>query len=337
MAIATTYNTAGNREDLSDIISLISPQDTPVYSTIKKVKATGIYHEWQMDKLLPINKKATVEGDDVSVFDNMSKQRARTGTHIQQIRRPYHVSKQQQLVLTAGVANEFDRQKMLAAENLLRDIESVICGSQDDGTDNGVTGYQTRGLDSWISSSAQSTNPVPAAFLTPAGSIVTGGASITEAAFKGVIQSVYQQAGNKGLNYRLIAGPTLRAQISLFLKTGGAAYSGSAASNSLVRSQQDGKSKQLFEGVDLYHSDFGIVTIEPSLFLARNDGTQYTDDAATSGPKGFLIRDDLLELAYLQDVMSEELPDMGGGRRGYVDVLCGLVCLNPLGFGKISA
>ena len=43
MAKAATYNTAGNREDLSDAISLLEPEATPLTSLAKKETATGTF------------------------------------------------------------------------------------------------------------------------------------------------------------------------------------------------------------------------------------------------------------------------------------------------------
>ena len=51
MASSTSYNTAGNREDLTDIISILEPESTPFVSMMKKGRATGTFVEWQADKL----------------------------------------------------------------------------------------------------------------------------------------------------------------------------------------------------------------------------------------------------------------------------------------------
>ena len=50
MAIVTntflTYSAIGNREDLADIIYMISPTETPFQSAAAKTKATATLHEW---------------------------------------------------------------------------------------------------------------------------------------------------------------------------------------------------------------------------------------------------------------------------------------------------
>ena len=342
MALALTYQISGNREDLSDIISLVFPQGTPIYNSIKKVKATGIYHEWQMDLLLPVNTAAQVEGDDVAVYNNMSQNRARTGVYIQTLRIPYMVSKQQEKVLTAGVSDEFARQKMLAVKNMLIGIEATIGSDNETAVDNGVTGYATRGLGKWIQSTAQAVKPVPTNYLTPSASIQSGSASLTETQFRAVLQNVYQEAGENNLNYRLVVGPTLKAQIALFSKTSGATQA-AATNNNQFRYNVDGAAKKMYDGVDIYDSDWGMISVEPSMFLARVNGNSFTADDASQGTaslkagrRGYLIRDDLLELAYLQDVQTFDNPDLGGGRRGYCDAMIGLCLLNPLGVGKFT-
>ena len=51
MALSTSYNTAGNREDLTDVISTLEPESTPFVSMAKKAQATGTFFEYQVDKL----------------------------------------------------------------------------------------------------------------------------------------------------------------------------------------------------------------------------------------------------------------------------------------------
>ncbi len=46
-----TYDSIGEREDLSDVIYNISPTDTPFLSSAAKVKASAVLHEWQTDSL----------------------------------------------------------------------------------------------------------------------------------------------------------------------------------------------------------------------------------------------------------------------------------------------
>ena len=45
MATYLTSNAVGEREDLSNVISRIDPDETPIFSNAKKETTKGIFHE----------------------------------------------------------------------------------------------------------------------------------------------------------------------------------------------------------------------------------------------------------------------------------------------------
>src|SRR3977135_3293100 len=60
-----TYESIGNREDLSDVVYRIDPTETPFVSGIEKEKASAVNHEWQVQALAAVNPaNAQLEGDD---------------------------------------------------------------------------------------------------------------------------------------------------------------------------------------------------------------------------------------------------------------------------------
>ena len=61
-----SYDAKGIREDLSNVIYNISPEETPFYSSLKKVKASNTLHEWQTDTLRASAANAHIEGDDTT-------------------------------------------------------------------------------------------------------------------------------------------------------------------------------------------------------------------------------------------------------------------------------
>ena len=70
------------------------------------------------------------------------------------------------------------------------------------------------------------------------------------------------------------------------------------------------------------------INIIPSLFLNRTSGSNTIDD-----DYGYLICHELIGLFVLKAESNTELENQGGGRRGYTDVIAGVACFNPLGFG----
>ena len=64
MPTYTSYDQVGKAEDVSDIITDISPTDTPFYSSIRTEKVNARVFEWQEDSLAAAANNAQVEGAD---------------------------------------------------------------------------------------------------------------------------------------------------------------------------------------------------------------------------------------------------------------------------------
>lgn len=329
MAQATSYNVAGNREDLTDLLTILEPEDTPILSTITKTKRpTNTYQEWQVDNLAAVSFAGAVEGRDVASFANKSENRARIGNYVQIFQRPWAVSQVQELMNPAGISNEVAQSKAKALRETKRDIESAIGSDNDMRADNGTLGWNTRGLGSWIASSAQSTNPVPASYLTPSTSIdSTATSSLTEALFNGVFKSIFEKNGGRR-NYQLFAGPNLKSAISNFQRV-----TGSSGTTKTYQVTQDASDNAIDLNVEMYRGDYHDVAVIPTLFNGRVDGGAVTDQVRA---RGYVIDPELVGWGYMKGIEQVEFPNQGGGRRGMVEAIGTLVVKNPLGLGKFA-
>ena len=65
----TGYSAVGIREELSNIIQNISPEQTPFISNVGSENVTNTYFEWQEDSLSAVQTTAQIDGDDVTAFD----------------------------------------------------------------------------------------------------------------------------------------------------------------------------------------------------------------------------------------------------------------------------
>ena len=318
MASSTSYNTAGNREDLTDIISILEPESTPFVSMMKKGRATGTFVEWQADKLSTPDFDGVNEGEDVSSFKNQAEDRARLGNYVQKFRDTFQVSDIQELVDTAGVANEFANAEAKAVRNVKRSIESAFCSSQDRQAEAGSgTPYKTRGMLKWLGDGGQPSD-IPAAYQNVANDN-TG--TQTEATFNSVLQELYEANGMPGGQLTLIAGPSLKQEISNFSRQ-------ASATNNTYVINQDAESRKITLTVNLYEGDFGNVAIVPSLFVNRTSGSDTLDADA-----GLLIDPEYVGMHSLKAESATELEDQGGGRRGFVDVIAALACYSPKAHG----
>lgn len=331
MAQAASYNVAGVREDLTDFLTILEPEDTPILSSISKTKKpSNAYQEWQVDNLSAPAFAGVVEGQDISSFDNKAANRARIGNYNQIFQRSWAVSQLQDLQDVAGVASEVANSKAKAMREMKRDIESAIASDNDMQATDGAVAYKLRGLGEWIKATAQTVNPVPASYRTPSASInTTATASLTEDNFNAVFQGIYEQNGGKR-SYTLFAGPSLKRAISKFQR-----YEGASGTTKTYMVSQDATDNAIDLNVEIYRGDFHDVSIIPTLF----NGVVSGDTSITNQRKarGYVIDPELVGVGYMKGIEGNELPNQGGGRRGYVEAILTLVVKNPLGLGKFSA
>jgi hypothetical protein len=322
MAKAASYNTAGNREDLTDVLTILEPESTPFVSMAKKAAASGTFFEVQTQSLDQPSFDGVNEGEDVTSFDNKSADRVRLGNYIQKFRRTYQVSDIQELVDTAGVASEFSHSEALAVREIKRDMEAAVCSAQDRQADSGSgSPYKTRGMFKWLGVGGQPSD-VPAAFQNVAND-TTG--TQTEATFNSVLQELYEANGMPGGQLTLIAGPTLKKEISDFARQEG---STTALSFQVT---QPAESKKITLSVNFYEGDFGNIAIIPSVFLNRTSGSSTIDSDA-----GLLIDPEYVAIHTLKAESNSELENQGGGRRGFCDVIAGLACHSPKAHGYFN-
>lgn len=330
MAIATTYNTAGDREDLTNALTILTPEDCPKISTFSKsTDASNMLHEWQMDTLQPVSIAGFVEGADVSSFTDQVAQRARVGNRQQIFFRTWAVSKSQLSSDPAGVTNEMANSKTKCIRELKRDQEATIGSDNDLQTGTGLVPSKLRALGKWISTTPGS--DVPAAYTTPSASISTAtSGALTESGFNDVYQSIFQQVGGRR-NYTLYAGPTLKRTISKFQRNPSAT---TATQTYIVN--QDASQHQIDLNVTIYEGDFHHVVIIPDMFNGLADGANPGVVTAQQQNRGYVIDPDLVSLSWMYGVDPQDLPDFGGGPNGYVRCSLTLQVNNPLGLGKFA-
>jgi len=313
-----TGSAVSNREDLSNELAILAPEETPILSLCSKGKASATYTEWTVDSLASPATTGISEGSDVTSFSDKFADRARLGNYIQLMRRDYIVSNLQQAVSSVGPANVAQAEAKSMRE-IKRDIEATIASDNEMTVENGAgTPYGMRGLGKWIQSSAQATNPVPAAYRTPSGSIISS--TISESSFNSLIGSIFARNGEMN-SLTLVANVALRQLISNFTR----ATPSSAGVTYHVN--QEATSKQITLSVNLYDSDFGLVKIvngNPSCMPTTNTNV------------GYVLNPKYLGFNTLIPMGATRLENQGGGERGFVDVAGTLCVKHPQAHGKIA-
>lgn len=143
-----TYQAIGNREDLIDIITNISPVDTPVLSMTESVKANAVLHEWQTQALKTPTAVARIEGDDANIKTVTPTVRLTNSTQI--IDNNFIVTNTQEATRSAGRSSEETYQTDIAMKELANDIEYAYVVNSAAVTGAAGTARQLKGLVGWV-------------------------------------------------------------------------------------------------------------------------------------------------------------------------------------------
>jgi hypothetical protein len=127
MATYQTYQQVGIAEDISEVISNLSPRKTPFQSTIGSEKVTQPLFQWQEDTLRAVAANAAVEGADASFITVVPTVMRNNYTQI--FTEAVQVSDRADIVKTHGRKKEFAYQMAKSAAQVKRDLENVLVGT----------------------------------------------------------------------------------------------------------------------------------------------------------------------------------------------------------------
>jgi len=334
MSATIEINQVGKREDLRDFISLADVRERPLLAMATKMEGPGNMRiDWQVDKFDTADADNSVaDGVDVSTFDDKAEHRALLSNYCQKFRRSWRVGDLAENISNiAGLkGGEAARAVDKCLEEIARDIEKCIGSNNKAQLETGSsTPYKTRGLGAWLERSDSGVRadvtpdavlPIPAAFEVPAASVNTTD-PVLESGLKAVLASVYAQWG-KSASLDMVCGPSVRNDISGFTQTqfGSDATTAVASAASVRAFNADLNGKKIVSSITMYEGDFNSVRLHTSLLLPDND-------------YAYVIPFDFFGVAWGRQPRVKQLEDQGGGPRGYVDAIIGLVIKNPTVFG----
>ena len=313
-------STSGNREDLSDLITLTDPYETPFFSMVQKGQARHVVHEWLTEALA-----ATATGGGSTYAEGASFSaagvlgRTRLWNYCEIFRKDIQVSNTQRAVLPAGIKDEYLHQIQLATKEIGRDIEITLFQGVA-GSASGSTGAlrTMKTLRNMITTNAFSTTSTA---IGCTGTIFSGTSwALGETMFNSTLEQVFLRGGR--VDTVFVNGATKR-QISRFT-------AGSTQASAVVgisRRNQDAGGKRLIAGVDTYDSDFGVVSIVLDRFVGQTEGGS---GLGTANPdnRAFFLQMDAFEVSILRPLKHVPLPPGGDAVRGMVLTELTLTCYN---------
>jgi hypothetical protein len=128
MAQFQTYDQVGIKEDVSDVISNISPTTTPFQSLIKTERVNNTVFQWQEDELASVADNAKVEGftaQDVELAPTVMRQ-----NYTQIMSKTINISATADAVSTYGRAKETAYQLSKKAAEIKREFEYHLVGKE---------------------------------------------------------------------------------------------------------------------------------------------------------------------------------------------------------------
>jgi len=300
------------REDLSDVITMISPYDTPFFSMLQSKAATSTKHEWIRDSLTTVDSGGALEGDQFLGATLVDPTRA--NNHTQILRKDFAVTGTNEAVTHAGMASQFSYQMMKALRELARNTEQALLCQKDASAPAGSTtaartmnGLYHEILDADVAVAADNFLFDVSASTDGTGAPGTAAAAaLTEAKFNTLLQRMWTAGVAPDT---ILASPAAKKDIT--------AYAGSSIARFNV-----GKN-DLVSNVMRYESDFGTVDVILERFGPTGHATTANGDTglivgAAGSKTAFALERQHLCKATLRPTVAERLPKSGDSERGMV-------------------
>lgn len=248
MAQATanlTYNMSTNVRDVTDLISIVAQTDTPIFSSLSRVKANGTFHEAQTYDLVTGSDNVLIEGADYTLARSTVPSTAGNWTQI--FFKQAKVSKTQQAVQTYGIDDLLAQALEWRMTEIATDIEkALITGTGNSGASG--TGRRLKGALAFITTNVE----------TGTGS---GTEALNETMFNNALQKIYD-AGGRPKNVHV--NSFQKRKISSF-----------TASNT---KHIQAESNKLVNSIDTYESDFGVMQIDLNPFMDTDKALIFQKD-----------------------------------------------------------
>lgn len=285
-----SYDAVGIREDLSDIITNISPEETPFYTKCRKTTARNTLVEWQTDSLRSSAANAHLEGDETSFDAVTATVRLNNATQI--FKNAVVIADTDEGLDKAGRASEIAYTTLKIAKEQKLDIEKALFDSNAKVNTNG-SARELAGVPAWLTSNTD--------FGANEGADPTGDGTDTRTdetttlrafdqdRFDTVMQSIWENGGNPDTVY-----------LSAFQMNKALAFSG----NNNQRSNVQAGDERVIKSLAVYVTPWGTVEFMPSRENRSRDV--------------LIIQDDMWEVATLRPTKNIELAKTGDATKRQV-------------------
>ena len=304
----TSFDAAGIRESLADVIANISPEEVPLQSNIGSENVSNTYFEWQTDSLAATSTTARIDGDDVSSFDSTSAT-TRVGNYTHILRRTLIVADNMGAQDLAGRNDELAYQLAKRGKELRRDVEAVLTDNNAQVAGNSSTARETGGLGAWVATNES---------VGSGGGLTTGDGTtartdgtqrdFTEAMLKDAMQQAFTSGGQPSI---LMVGPHNKTVVSGFAGIAAQRYQAPSDSPTTI-----------IGAADVYLSDFGTLSVTANRFSRERDA--------------WLLDPEYASVCYLRPIQQVELAKTGDAEKRMVLAEFGLKVTNEAAHAVVA-
>ena len=304
----TSFDAAGIRESLADVIANISPEEVPLQSNIGSENVSNTYFEWQTDSLAATSTTARIDGDDVSSFDSTSAT-TRVGNYTHILRRTLIVADNMGAQDLAGRNDELAYQLAKRGKELRRDVEAVLTDNNAQVAGNSSTARETGGLGAWVATNEN---------VGSGGGLTTGDGTtartdgtqrdFTEAMLKDAMQQAFTSGGQPSI---LMVGPHNKTVVSGFAGIAAQRYQAPSDSPTTI-----------IGAADVYLSDFGTLSVTANRFSRERDA--------------WLLDPEYASVCYLRPIQQVELAKTGDAEKRMVLAEFGLKVTNEAAHAVVA-
>ena len=286
-----SYDAVGIKEDLSDIITNVSPEETPFYTKCGKTSASNTLVEWQTDALRSSAANAHIEGNDTTADAMTATTRLNNRTQI--FKNAVTVPDTDEGLDKAGRAREIAYQTLKIAKEQKLDIEKALFDNNAKVAGNSTTARELAGAPTWLTSNTD--------FGANEGADATGDGTdartdetttliaFSQTRFDGVMQSIWENGGNPDTVY-----------LSAFQMNVALDFTG----NNNQRSAVQAGDERVIKSLAVYVTPWGTIEFIPSRENRSRDV--------------FIMQDDMWEVATLRPTKNIELAKTGDATKRQV-------------------
>lgn len=309
----TRYDMKGLREDLSNLISNISPEQTPFMSaagTGKRANQTLI--EWQTESLAAADgTNAVVEGND-STFA-VPPATTRVGNYTQISEKTVVLSDTLEAVDKAGRKSELAHQIAKKGKELKRDLETIFLQAQAGVAGSSTVPRKTAGINAWVKTNVNldATSGANPTYTSGVPGAARTDSSADRAFTETILKDVLSQGYTEGAEFStLMVGPVNKQKVSTFA---------GIATRNFDLSNVSPRATAIIATADVYVGDFGTLRVIPNRFQREQDA--------------WFLDWNFVSVSFLRGFRTVKLAKTGDAEKRLMNVEYGLRVDNEAGLG----